>query len=176
MTVELCAQFCSGYTFMGVEYGSECYCGNSVANGSSQVTTESGLSCTDARYACLGNSSEFCGGYQAYDFYAKAGATTTAATPSHTGYVYVMDSFVVPTANTSAGSYNYIGCYNDPGASTRALNGNNTAFTARSIEECASFCTGFNYFGSENGGEWFVNCFANTRIHTKGSIVTAATA
>lgn len=26
MTVETCAQFCQSYTFMGVEYGSECGC------------------------------------------------------------------------------------------------------------------------------------------------------
>ncbi len=29
VTVDFCASFCSSYTFMGVEFGSECYCGNS---------------------------------------------------------------------------------------------------------------------------------------------------
>jgi hypothetical protein len=34
MTVEQCATICSAYTYFGVEYAQECYCGNVLAGGS----------------------------------------------------------------------------------------------------------------------------------------------
>ena len=57
MTVEYCASYCQGFNYIGVEGGNSCYCGNTVDPSSQQVTTESGLSCTDGRYTCSGNSS-----------------------------------------------------------------------------------------------------------------------
>ena len=32
-TVEACAAACAGYTYMGVEYGAECYCDNVIEGG-----------------------------------------------------------------------------------------------------------------------------------------------
>ena len=57
MTVEYCASYCQGFNYMAVEGGDTCYCGNSVDPYSREVKTESGLSCTDNRYTCAGNSS-----------------------------------------------------------------------------------------------------------------------
>ena len=37
LTVEACAAACDGYTFFGVEYSDECYCGNSLMGGSTQA-------------------------------------------------------------------------------------------------------------------------------------------
>jgi hypothetical protein len=38
LTVELCTSFCAGYTYFGLEYADECYCGNTLAAGSALVT------------------------------------------------------------------------------------------------------------------------------------------
>jgi hypothetical protein len=38
LTVELCTSFCADYTYFGLEYADECYCGNTLAAGSALVT------------------------------------------------------------------------------------------------------------------------------------------
>lgn len=125
------------------------FCGNQVASGSGQVTTESGKTCGDPSYVCTGNSTEQCGGYGTLDFYAQPSLTTTAYNPQATGFTYVEDSFIYPSAD----GYNYIGCYNDPDAAHRALNGNYTAYGAQTVESCADFCAGYNFMGLEDGHE-----------------------
>jgi hypothetical protein len=53
MTVAKCEAFCDGYTYYGVEYGTECYCGNKIA--------ESSMVASNCTTACAGDSSETCG-------------------------------------------------------------------------------------------------------------------
>ncbi|KAF2643636.1 hypothetical protein P280DRAFT_213743 [Massarina eburnea CBS 473.64] len=55
MTIEKCAAQCSGYTYFGTEYGSECYCGNGWKNPSQKAAEG------DCGFACGGNSLEYCG-------------------------------------------------------------------------------------------------------------------
>ncbi|WWC88965.1 uncharacterized protein L201_003880 [Kwoniella dendrophila CBS 6074] len=59
MTIDMCTSFCktAGYTLAGIEYGSECYCGNSFSNGASA----SALS-TQCNMQCPGNNKQNCGG------------------------------------------------------------------------------------------------------------------
>jgi hypothetical protein len=60
MTSELCTSTCAskGFTMAGVEFGSECYCGNSISNGLGQQ-----LDADRACYmTCSGNGGEHCGG------------------------------------------------------------------------------------------------------------------
>jgi hypothetical protein len=55
MTLEMCATDCAGFTYWGVEYGGECYCGNSWNTGSVNA------SASDCSFLCPGNDLEFCG-------------------------------------------------------------------------------------------------------------------
>jgi len=55
MTLETCADFCTGYTFWGAEYGVECYCGNELQAGSTNA------SLTDCSFLCGGDDLEYCG-------------------------------------------------------------------------------------------------------------------
>lgn len=55
MSLEFCSYYCEGYTYFGVEYGRECYCGNSF-NAGSVIAPAS-----DCNMLCSGNDSEFCG-------------------------------------------------------------------------------------------------------------------
>lgn len=65
MTVEQCATICEGYTYFGVEYSRECYCGNTIKAGAALAT--SGCDMT-----CAGNATEYCGGKARMSMY-KAG-------------------------------------------------------------------------------------------------------
>lgn len=61
MTLETCHAFCVDYTYYGVEYSSQCYCGNDIAS-SAQVSS----ACNDP---CAGNAAEICGGSYAMNIY-----------------------------------------------------------------------------------------------------------
>jgi len=60
-TIELCEAACQGYTYFGMEYSNQCFCGNTIlggaANQSSSVPATNGCS-----MLCTGNQNEYCGG------------------------------------------------------------------------------------------------------------------
>lgn len=64
MTIELCHQDCSlaGYTYAGLEYSTECWCGNSIP-------ALDQLSDSECSAACAGNATETCGGNNALQLY-----------------------------------------------------------------------------------------------------------
>lgn len=55
MTLEKCAETCSGFKYFGAEYGRECYCGNEFGAGSEEADA------ADCGMACAGDAKEFCG-------------------------------------------------------------------------------------------------------------------
>ncbi|KZT55639.1 WSC-domain-containing protein, partial [Calocera cornea HHB12733] len=93
-TVESCEQFCSsqGYIYAGVEYGSQCFCGNTLANGAGGTTASS-----DCNMACAGNSAETCGGSYRLNLYSHIGATASATSTT-------MTSTSSAATSTSSGS------------------------------------------------------------------------
>ncbi|KAM7218343.1 WSC domain containing protein [Rhypophila decipiens] len=65
MTVERCGNFCidSGYTGFGLEYGSECYCGNELAKSSKICDAK------ECNMECSGKEGEVCGGRDTLSLY-----------------------------------------------------------------------------------------------------------
>ncbi|GAD96236.1 WSC domain protein [Paecilomyces variotii No. 5] len=63
LTVEKCQSTCQdhGYIYAGLEFGSQCFCGNSIDNG---ATLTSGCGTV-----CSGDSAEICGGANALSMY-----------------------------------------------------------------------------------------------------------
>ncbi|KAI2613481.1 WSC-domain-containing protein [Hypoxylon fragiforme] len=59
MTVEKCASYClgKGYSYMGVEYGQECYCNSEGPRNGAAKANEA-----DCGMACKGDITEWCGG------------------------------------------------------------------------------------------------------------------
>ncbi|KAF2668728.1 heme peroxidase [Microthyrium microscopicum] len=142
MTHEVCEQFCSSssFTYYGLEYAAECYCGNSFAN---PTTIEPD---TDCNMACVANVSETCGAGNRLSMFELIDA-------------------VIPTTpvNPTIPGYTYAGCYPDS-AGSRLLNA--TFYydsSAMTVESCAEFCESYNYFGTEYGQECYcANSFAYT--------------
>ncbi|KAL8830675.1 MAG: hypothetical protein Q9170_005627, partial [Blastenia crenularia] len=76
VSVEACSAACSQYTYFGVEYSGECYCGNTINSGSVKVAgnTEAATGCN---MLCNANSTEYCGGPNRLNMYQKAATSTS---------------------------------------------------------------------------------------------------
>lgn len=94
LTVESCVATCKGlgYSVAGMEYYTQCYCGNAIINQGVLATTQS-----DCNTACGGNSAEMCGGPDRMSIYSNQ--TTLYVQP------------VPAVQNTSLpGNWEYQGC------------------------------------------------------------------
>ncbi len=131
MTVELCVSACAsaGFLLAGVEYSQECWCDNTVHSGG--PAPDGNVGCN---MACKGNALETCGGSNRLNVYQNLG--------------------YVPTVNPNITGYTYQGCYNEPSGG-RALTASSTASNSMTVESCAAFCNGANYFGVEYGRECY---------------------
>ena len=96
VSVENCAIACAGYTYFGVEYSAECYCGNTINAPAALVagTTVAGTKCN---MPCKANALEYCGGSNRLNMYQVASVSTTTLAATNT-----TTAVVVPT--TTAGS------------------------------------------------------------------------
>ncbi|EKD15864.1 hypothetical protein MBM_05875 [Drepanopeziza brunnea f. sp. 'multigermtubi' MB_m1] len=81
--VETCATACAGYTYFGVEYGSECYCGNQIWEGS-VVQTSPDPNVNGCSVLCAANTLEYCGGGDRLNVYQVAPAVTSSSSVSST--------------------------------------------------------------------------------------------
>lgn len=169
MTVKKCAAFCVGYSYMGVEYSTECFCANSISDGA--MLTSSGCSMT-----CGGNSNEYCGGPNRLNLYkidpAKltSALTTSSMSISPISFTTTRSSKTVtgPVAVPTASSFNYQGCYTE-GTSARALSALSTASGDMTVEKCATFCSGYSYMGTEYSSE----CYCGNSIGD-GAVLTSS--
>ncbi|KAK3378034.1 WSC domain-containing protein [Podospora didyma] len=172
-TIESCAAACSGFTYFGVEYGTECFCGNTI-NAASAVALESSCS-----YTCGGDPTELCGGSSRISVYALNGtvvnlpssssssssSSSTSSAPTSISKAATLSlsstsvtSSAAPTGTPSnsakVGQYSFLECHTDTVAA-RALNDKNTQSETMSAETCAEFCSGYTYFGLEYSQECF---------------------
>lgn len=83
MTVESCIAFCSGkgYTYAGLEYASQCYCGNTLASDRAPVTGVLGNCFTP----CTGDSTEYCGGGSALSIYQSCSGLSSCSNNAYNG-------------------------------------------------------------------------------------------
>lgn len=148
MDVSTCQAYCNtlGYRLSGVEYSSECYCGNVVANSANTGHLINGFDqCT---WLCGGTvarengTQEICGGYAFISIYDNTdplfGKIPSKPYPS-----------------------NYLGCATEA-SSSRALQGSSTSGSDMTVDACAAFAqrgnsgAGYRYFGLEYASECYV--------------------
>ena len=147
MTLEACQAFCSAYTYFGVEYSRECYCGNSFNAGSVAAPA------TDCSMTCMGAPSQYCGAGNRLSVYAGTGtpqATTTSATPVVTG---------LPEG------WDYQGCWID-GNQGRILQYQVPDSQTNSPAACANACLAAGY--TVSGTEYAVQCFCGNAVYNGG--------
>ncbi|KAL2063424.1 hypothetical protein VTL71DRAFT_5229 [Oculimacula yallundae] len=121
MTLDKCAAACSSFNWFGVEYGRECYCGDSPNPGSVPAPA------TECSFKCPGNGEQTCGAGNRLSMYSKT-------------------SIPLPTVPSTI--YSSEGCYTEA-TTGRALADKRYDDDTMTIEKCATTCTGFEFFGLE---------------------------
>ncbi len=82
LTVESCVNTCIGlgYTVAGMEYGVQCFCGDSIINGGALATNQA-----DCNVVCPGNTAEMCGAGNRMDVYNTGTLQTVGVPVEQTG-------------------------------------------------------------------------------------------
>ena len=130
MTLEKCAAFCGAYSFFGVEYGSQCFCGTSLDDAAEQVPQ------ADCSMRCGGDYGNVCGNADRLSVYIST------------------DCKEDPSNVASVAGFTYQSCWVDD-AGARVLTGKEVRDDGMTVETCASFCQGFKYFGVEYARECY---------------------
>lgn len=149
ITVSSCLQACQGYLYSGVEYGGQCFCGNTIAIGS--VNT----SASDCSMTCNNNQTEYCGGPSRLNMYVYGnGSLPAQPTTSPAGGNPNPPGQTGLSIPSNVGSFSYLSCYTE-GTNGRALIGKALADDSLTLQTCASDCSAFQYFGAEYGRECY---------------------
>ncbi|KAL8784983.1 MAG: hypothetical protein Q9213_003644 [Squamulea squamosa] len=135
-TYASCAAYCSGYTYFGVEYGSQCYCGNQFTNPTAPAPKGE----TECNMKCSGDATKFCGAGNRMNLFK---------------------SQTVGPTNATIPGYTYTGCFTDS-TSARVIKDKYNYDSALTIEKCANLCKGYKLFGGEYGTQCYCgNAYAN---------------
>ena len=127
MTVEYCRERCTAanYQLYGVEYSTQCFCGNGLASGAGIVDTLADPANSKCNIRCAGKFSEMCGA---------------------AGYLNVYNNTEYRPVEVTYGSGRYAsqGCLTEP-PNARALAGNSTVIDLMTPQKCIKFCLGSGY-------------------------------
>lgn len=93
MTLEMCADFCGDFSFFGVEYGRECYCGNTLREGSVPAQNQK-----DCSFLCPGDKTTYCGAGNRLQLYKKGGSATSSSVEEER----IITTTAVRTSSTSS--------------------------------------------------------------------------
>lgn len=160
MTLEACQAFCSAYTYFGVEYARECYCGNTFGTGSTLVAD------SECSMTCSGSASELCGAGNRLSVYAKDGTAPPSSTPpSATTPGAPTSSSPAPVVTGIPEGWSSQGCWID-GAHGRILQHQLPDSQTNSQSSCAAACAAAGY--SISGTEYSVQCFCDNAIYNGG--------
>ena len=163
---------------MATEYGSECYCGNKINIGSALVTDGCSMSCGgDSTEICGGpnrltlykvkaagssslSSSTSRTGLSSLQISSSTSRTSLSTSQTSSSTSRPSSSTSQSSSSTSkptgpsivqtAGIFGHKGCYTE-GSAGRALSGKVTVQNTLSVQQCATFCSGFKYMGVEYG-------------------------
>jgi hypothetical protein len=137
----MCVQYCDdrNFAYAGVEYGTECYCGNTVRASGKKAAEE------DCNMPCAGNSYELCGGPDRMNVF-------------HNDNQVVVDQ-AGPAHNAGPAGWGFMGCYTDRvAARTLTSPGQSEGGGGKlTVRLCTEACDrqGFNISGVEYSGECY---------------------
>lgn len=140
MTIETCVNLCqqNGYSIGGIEYSTQCSCGQQVIGGGTLANQD-----TDCAMTCGGNGNEICGGPNRMSLFSNS--TITVLPPA-----------APQTSNLPGGGWTYQGCFSD-GVNGRTLPNQIILSKTNSPKTCLSLCAsyGYMYAGMEYGEECY---------------------
>jgi chitinase len=96
MSPEICQSLCPEYSYFGVEYGGECYCGNSINNGSTIVDD------SQCDLPCGGFPDEYCGAGNRLDLYWCPSSSSTSSAAASTSSSSSSTYSAAPSTSTSS--------------------------------------------------------------------------
>ncbi len=67
--------------------------------------------------------------------------------------VYALSNYTTPTIPRTIDNYKYAGCYTEPSNGRALPSASNVDYNAMTLNTCAAFCRGYNFFGVEYAGE-----------------------
>jgi len=178
MTIEMCIEKCvsKGYSYVGLQYSTECYCGDSIA-----ADRKGDYLCA---MPCAGDASEICGDGQRLSVYKEGldGLTNApkpkkpapVVAPTLTSAKILATSTIkhsttikatptpVPTPTKIPANWISKGCYFDRVNPTRTLSKIGSWGEKVTNAGCISYCQGkgFKYAGTEYGGQ----CYCGNNI------------
>ncbi|KAF8129080.1 copper radical oxidase-like protein [Boletus edulis] len=126
-TVESCIAYCSSsnFTLAGVEYSTQCFCGNELVDGAVKAPD------SDCNMACGGNSAEACGGPNRLSVYTSTGTVTALPVPT--------------IQNTNLpGSWQYKGCLAESGG-VRVFPYELDWTNNNTVDACLNQCAAYGY-------------------------------
>lgn len=128
MTVESCIATCSrlGFSIAGLQYTSQCFCGNSIVNGGAVAASD-----TQCGMPCGGAPAEACGDANRMSVYSTSANFSTVPVPT-------VQNATLPTG------WKYSGCVTD-GAQQRTLPNFFEMIDTLTPELCISKCAEFGY-------------------------------
>ena len=143
---------CAGYQFFGLQYSSQCFCGNEYDSSA----TLGDAAESDCNMPCNGDPTVMCGGSWRNSVYHITGE---------------VDLDVLQADVT----YSYRGCYVDQ--STRALNGDQFNMGDQATTRvCAELCVGYTSSAPmQNGATWVKNSKLRFCNHLVGLVETFPT-
>ncbi|GAB1318230.1 hypothetical protein MFIFM68171_08440 [Madurella fahalii] len=152
MDVETCAGICSeaGYSLFGLEYYTECFCGNAFMPGATPAPE------SDCGFPCSGNPNDMCGGDWRLYLYQFGDAPASTATSSST---------TIPTP--APVGYASEGYYTEA-SNGRALSDASFYDDSMTVQKCATACNQYTWCGVEYGRE----CFCGNTVN-EGSVPTS---
>ncbi|KAF7334401.1 Copper radical oxidase [Mycena venus] len=140
MSIEACTSYCctGGYSYAGMEYGKECYCGNYLR------AQDVAANPADCNMQCTGNATESCGAGNRIQVYYNA--PPPASTPGSVG---------------ENGQWKHIGCYMDD-TKNRTLPRNTNIAGDMTAEKCTSTCQANNF--TVAGLEYSTECWCGNSL------------
>lgn len=163
MTIEMCLSYASNYNYAGVEYGRECWYGNTLDPGATKAATN-----TPCSFLCPGNSLEYCGAGNYLILYGLKGSVSVPTTTTSTIASTTTSSAPASTTTgvvASYGGYTYYGCASE--ATGVRLLPNLYASDSMTVELClqTASAAGATYAGIEYGREcWYGSVFGATPV------------
>lgn len=145
MTAGACIAYCEerDFIYAGTEFGIECFCGNNLANGSTNTTL------SECNMPCSGDSTQPCGAGGRLNVYWSGEEPPPG-----------------PETVESVGDWVSLGCYSDEGG-VRTLPTAMGVTGQLTIESCTSACftSGYQFAGAEYSRE----CFCGSAIGNNGA-------